>query len=75
MQPTLKDLLAHRRRRRAGDLRPRRAALSFGALRTLIREAIARLNELGIGRNDRVAIVLANGPEMARLLHRPAPAA
>ena len=25
----------------------------------------ARLNDLGIGRNDRVAMVLPNGPEMA----------
>ena len=26
---------------------------------------IAHLNQLGIGRNDRVAIVLPNGPELA----------
>ena len=31
----------------------------------LIDATIARLNSLGIGRNDRVAIVLSNGPEMA----------
>ena len=44
---------------------PGRAALDFAALRALIGTTLARLNALGIGRNDRVAIVLANGPEMA----------
>src|SRR6266540_1451699 len=44
---------------------PERPALTFGALRGLAKETIARLNALGIGRNDRVAIVLPNGPEMA----------
>ncbi len=44
---------------------PERAALSFGALRQLVRATIAKLNGLGIGRGDRVAIVLPNGPEMA----------
>ena len=39
--------------------------LSYGALRALIDRAIRSLNELGIGRGDRVAIVLPNGPEMA----------
>ena len=44
---------------------PGRPALGFGALRGLICETIARLNALGIGRGDRVAIVFPNGPEMA----------
>ena len=44
---------------------PGRAALDFDALRTLIHHTVASLNALGIGRNDRVAIVLNNGPEMA----------
>ena len=44
---------------------PDRTALSYDALRKLARDTVARLNELGIGRNDRVAIVLPNGPEMA----------
>jgi acyl-CoA synthetase (AMP-forming)/AMP-acid ligase II len=39
--------------------------LTYGALRALIDRAQAALNELGIGRGDRVAIVLPNGPEMA----------
>ena len=44
---------------------PGRPALSFGALRGLIWETTARLNALGIGRGDCLAIVLPNGPEMA----------
>ncbi|RRI05525.1 AMP-dependent synthetase [Mesorhizobium tamadayense] len=44
---------------------PERTALSHGGLRRLIGETAARLNALGIGRGDRVAIVLPNGPEMA----------
>jgi oxalate---CoA ligase len=65
MQGTLKDMLA------AGDdaavalSAPGRTPLSHGALRSLIAATLAQLNGLGIGRNDRVAIVLANGPEMA----------
>ncbi|HET6387734.1 acyl--CoA ligase [Hyphomicrobium sp.] len=39
--------------------------LTFGGFRTLVLRTIARLNEFGIGRGDRVAIVLPNGPEMA----------
>jgi acyl-CoA synthetase (AMP-forming)/AMP-acid ligase II len=44
---------------------PGRPALTFGQLRQLMRETTAQLNGLGIGRGDRVAIVLPNGPEMA----------
>jgi len=39
--------------------------LDFGALRALMRETVGGLNAHGIGRGDRVAIVLDNGPEMA----------
>ncbi|WP_245426705.1 acyl--CoA ligase [Mesorhizobium sp. YM1C-6-2] len=46
-------------------LAPERAALSHGALRRQIRAAAEQLHALGLGRNDRVAIVLPNGPEMA----------
>jgi oxalate---CoA ligase len=34
-------------------------------LRALAKRTVEALNALGIGRNDRVAIVLPNGPEMA----------
>ncbi len=44
---------------------PSRKSLAHGELRALIGRTVARLNELGAGRNDRVAIVLPNGPEMA----------
>jgi acyl-CoA synthetase (AMP-forming)/AMP-acid ligase II len=44
---------------------PGRSALSYAGLRDLAAATIARLNGIGIGRNDRVAIVLPNGPEMA----------
>ena len=40
---------------------PARTDLSFGNLRALMTRTVARLNELGVGRNDRVAIVLPNG--------------
>ncbi len=44
---------------------PERETLTHGALRRQIAEAAAQLNARGIGRGDRVAIVLPNGPEMA----------
>jgi len=44
---------------------PGRDPLSYGALRQLAASTLERLNSLGIGRDDRVAIVLPNGPEMA----------
>ena len=44
---------------------PGRPAMTYAGLRALADATVARLNELGIGRNDRVAIVLPNGPEMA----------
>ena len=46
-------------------LAPDCAALTYGALRAHVERTVARLNDLGIRRNDRVAIVLPNGPEMA----------
>ena len=39
--------------------------LTFGQLRALTDRTVAALNAHGIGRGDRVAIVLDNGPEMA----------
>ena len=44
---------------------PDREPLTHGALRALAHQTVARLNALGIGRHDRVALVLPNGPEMA----------
>jgi acyl-CoA synthetase (AMP-forming)/AMP-acid ligase II len=44
---------------------PGGSPLSYGQLRAVIGETVAALNGHGIGRNDRVAIVLDNGPHMA----------
>ncbi|MDF1587284.1 acyl--CoA ligase [Marinimicrococcus flavescens] len=44
---------------------PGRPPLTHGALRRHVQAVVERLNGLGIGRGDRVAIVLPNGPEMA----------
>ncbi|HEU0070995.1 MAG TPA: acyl--CoA ligase [Alphaproteobacteria bacterium] len=44
---------------------PERQALTYGGLRALAKKTVTDLNALGIGRGDRVAIVLPNGPEMA----------
>ena len=65
MSRTLKDLLAKGAESAAAVSAPGRTALSHGALRHLVDATVARLNALGLGRNDRVAIVLDNGPEMA----------
>jgi acyl-CoA synthetase (AMP-forming)/AMP-acid ligase II len=42
-----------------------RPDLTYKALRDQIDKTLTTLNGFGIGRNDRVAIVLPNGPEMA----------
>ncbi len=43
----------------------KRPPLTYARLRDHVEQTVAALNRLGIGRNDRVAIVLPNGPEMA----------
>ena len=44
---------------------PDRPDLNYDGLRGHVRATVAALNRRGIGRGDRVAIVLPNGPEMA----------
>ena len=44
---------------------PGRPWLTHGGLRGLASRTVASLNAMGIGRNDRVGIVMPNGPEMA----------
>ncbi len=44
---------------------PERPALTYDGLRRLIRDTTSALNGMGIGRGDRVGIILPNGPEMA----------
>lgn len=63
--PTLKELLARGADADPAISAPGRAPLTHGGLRAQIDATLARLNSLGLGRNDRVAIVLDNGPEMA----------
>ena len=65
MSSTLKDLLAQGAADAPALSAPGRRALTHGELRALIERTLATLNAWGIGRNDRVGIVLPNGPEMA----------
>ena len=44
---------------------PGQASLTHAALRDLCLRTVTALNAMGIGRQDRVAMVLPNGPEMA----------
>lgn len=62
---TLKDLFAAGADASPAISAPDRSPLTYQGLRALIEATLQRLNGLGIGRNDRVAIVLNNGPEMA----------
>jgi acyl-CoA synthetase (AMP-forming)/AMP-acid ligase II/acyl carrier protein len=50
---------------RSAIMAPGRSGLSYRGLWRQIEHVGERLNATGIGRNDRVAIVLPNGPEMA----------
>ncbi len=65
MQETLRDMLSASSASAVALSAPGRTALTHGELRRLITRTLDTLNAQGIGRNDRVAIVLANGPEMA----------
>ena len=44
---------------------PGRTGLTYARLRTLVDSAARTLKASGLGRNDRVAVALPNGPEMA----------
>ena len=46
-------------------LAPDRKTLSYGQLSRHIDHVVSLMNDYGLGRNDRIAIVLPNGPEMA----------
>lgn len=65
MPSTLHELLARADAAAPALAAPGRAPMNHGALRELVQRTLATLNAGGIGRNDRVAIVLPNGPEMA----------
>jgi acyl-CoA synthetase (AMP-forming)/AMP-acid ligase II len=62
---TVAQLLAQGRDNDDAIAAPDRKPLSYRGLRDLALATGKALNSFGIGRNDRVAIVLPNGPEMA----------
>jgi oxalate---CoA ligase len=62
---TLDRLLAFGRGDALAITAPGAQALTYDGFRRLVAGTIATLNDFGIGRNDRVAIVLPNGPETA----------
>ncbi len=62
---TIAKLLAHGRPRDTALGAPGATALSYEGLRELCRRTASALNALGLGRGDRVAVVLPNGPELA----------
>jgi acyl-CoA synthetase (AMP-forming)/AMP-acid ligase II/acetyltransferase-like isoleucine patch superfamily enzyme len=66
--PTLHDLLAARVRisPEAGAIAaPGRRPLSYSCLLNQVQTTVQTLRDFGLKRNDRVAVVLPNGPEMA----------
>ncbi len=65
MDGTLKSLLAQHEAGAPAIGAPGRNWLSYGGLRTLADDIAAQLRAASIGENDRVAIVLPNGPDMA----------
>ncbi|MBS1136709.1 MAG: AMP-dependent synthetase, partial [Proteobacteria bacterium] len=62
---TLKEMLVTGADAATAIAAPGVPGLTYAALRKLVANTIAAYNALGVGRNDRIGIVLANGPEMA----------
>jgi len=65
---SIRKLLSEMARRREdvpAVLAPGREALTYGGLIRQVEEVVGALNAMGIGRGDRVGIVLGNGPELA----------
>ena len=65
MSDTILDLLARGDAADTAIGAPERPPLAYEDLRQHVRKTIGTLRRLGVGRNDRVAIVLPTGPEMA----------
>jgi len=63
--PTIAELLAAGEAATPAIASLDRPSLTYAGLRGQIEATVATLNRLGVGRGDRVAIVLPNGPEMA----------
>ena len=62
---TILELLQHGPADADAIAAPGQRPLSYAELRSHAGNTVTVLNSLGIGRNDRVAIVLPNGPDMA----------
>jgi acyl-CoA synthetase (AMP-forming)/AMP-acid ligase II len=62
---TLHDMLALQASASPAMMSPGGVPLSYGGLNALVAQTLSSLNAMGIGRGDRVAIVLPNCPEMA----------
>lgn len=62
---TIHSLIAHQDADAPAIGAPDREPISYADLRALSDKTLETLNGIGIGRGDRVAIVLPNGPEMA----------
>ena len=62
---TLAELIARGDKDAPAIRAPERDALSYAGLQALSSQTVGALNGAGIGRGDRVAIVLPNSPEMA----------
>ncbi len=62
---TVFELISHGADDAEAIAAPGRRPLTFSGLRQHVADLIEALNRLGLGRPDRVAIVLSNGPEMA----------
>ncbi len=62
---TVWDLLRRGQNDDAAIGAPEQPTLTHGGLKALTTRTIGDLNRMGIGRGDRVAMVLPNGPEMA----------
>src|SRR5713226_9476843 len=62
---TVAELLALGEENAAAIAAPGLEPLRYGQLRSLVARTVEQLNALGIGKGERVAIVLKNGPEMA----------
>ena len=65
MQSTIVNLLQRGAGHAPAIFAPDREPLQYGIFREHVTGVVAALNGCGLGRNDRVAIVLPNGPHMA----------
>ena len=65
MQSTIVNLLQRGAGHAPAIFAPDKEPLQYGMFREHVTGVVAALNGCGLGRNDRVAIVLPNGPHMA----------